>query len=315
MNRLKFIVFIIAFLSILPVYHSKALDINFETDDYELIVFDPAGNVESTIDISGLKTLYRSQKHSFKFEYPREWVHNLSQSQNVVIAIKNERKGTTCNIKVITHPELQSYSEKYFSQFDMAEVAKKTIEKIPGAIIEESGKTFIQNRLAHYIKYRNDYRHKDFVSTIDSIAYQLHSPKKLYTITCSGASASYISDLPVIDKIVQSFIIESEHISAQDKNLDVTKKYYTASIKEFLIQFILTWIIGLLPPVFIRSLLYRKPMNKWVALLIVVFHYIFNIIFFVEFLGSQSKKHFALFLIAVVSYWILRFGYKSKKPI
>lgn len=68
---------------------------------------------------------------------------------------------------------------------------------------------------------------------------------------------------------------------------------------------ILTWGIGLTPPLLIRFLLLRQPMEKKYALGIVGLFWFFNLLLFTA-LGSKSKTHFALILVALVSYSILR---------
>jgi hypothetical protein len=75
---------------------------------------------------------------------------------------------------------------------------------------------------------------------------------------------------------------------------------------------VLTWGIGLTPPVLIRYAILRRPMNKWPAIGICAFFWFFNVILFTA-LGSKSKTHFALTLVAFVSYWILRKAGKVKE--
>jgi len=70
------------------------------------------------------------------------------------------------------------------------------------------------------------------------------------------------------------------------------------------ISIFLTWGIGLVPPLLIRYAILKKSMNKWSAIGTCVFFYFFNIIFFIA-IGSKSKSHFALTLVAYVSYRIL----------
>jgi|SaaInlStandDraft_4_1057021.scaffolds.fasta_scaffold78335_2 hypothetical protein len=71
------------------------------------------------------------------------------------------------------------------------------------------------------------------------------------------------------------------------------------------LSFLITWSIGLLPPVLIRYAIIRRPLSKWVAIAVCAVFWFANIIIFTA-LGSQSKTHAALYLIAFVSYWILR---------
>lgn len=79
----------------------------------------------------------------------------------------------------------------------------------------------------------------------------------------------------------------------------------------FVISFILTWTIGLAPPLFIRFILIKRPLSKFVSILIAVLFYFLNLLLFIS-MGSQSKTHTALFIIAIVSYYILQ---KDKKHL
>lgn len=70
-------------------------------------------------------------------------------------------------------------------------------------------------------------------------------------------------------------------------------------------SFVFTWGIGLAPPLVIRYVLHKRPLEIWPAIGVCAFFWFFNIVLFSA-LGSRSKTHGALALIAFVSYWILR---------
>jgi Ca2+/Na+ antiporter len=72
-----------------------------------------------------------------------------------------------------------------------------------------------------------------------------------------------------------------------------------------IISFILTWVIGLSVPVLIRYVFLRRPINKFPAIVIVVILYFIQLFIWIG-LGSTNKSHAVLFLIAYVSYQILR---------
>lgn len=74
-----------------------------------------------------------------------------------------------------------------------------------------------------------------------------------------------------------------------------------------MLSIVITWTIGLVPPLVIRYGIARRPIGKWPAIGIATAFWFFNLILFVA-LGSKSKTHFALYLIAWVSYLILRRG-------
>lgn len=67
---------------------------------------------------------------------------------------------------------------------------------------------------------------------------------------------------------------------------------------------ILTWGWGLAVPLILRYAVLKRPLDKVIALFIAAGLWLLNIFIFTA-LGSQSKTHVALFLVAAVSYWIL----------
>lgn len=72
-----------------------------------------------------------------------------------------------------------------------------------------------------------------------------------------------------------------------------------------LLSFFLTWGIGLAPPLLIRFVFLRRSIVKAWAIGGAALFLVLNIVIF-EILGSQSKTHAALILVAIVSYLILR---------
>ena len=79
-----------------------------------------------------------------------------------------------------------------------------------------------------------------------------------------------------------------------------------------IMSFVVTWSIGLLPPVLIRCVFLKRPIAKWPSIGICALFWIVNIFLF-TLMGSQSKTHIVLTLIAFVSYWILRRETDAKK--
>lgn len=82
------------------------------------------------------------------------------------------------------------------------------------------------------------------------------------------------------------------------------------SFGNLLFSFLLTWVIGLIPPLLIRYALLRRPLSKGVSIGLCVVFWVANVIVFVA-LGSKSKTHGALTLVAFVSYWIYTSGEKT----
>lgn len=77
-----------------------------------------------------------------------------------------------------------------------------------------------------------------------------------------------------------------------------------------IVSALFTWGIGLAPPLLIRFLFVRRPIGKGWAIGTAAIFWFINIILFTA-LGSTSKTHTALFLVAWASYAILRKGHKK----
>lgn len=69
----------------------------------------------------------------------------------------------------------------------------------------------------------------------------------------------------------------------------------------------LTWSLGLLLPILTRYLFLKRPLSNWHAIGLSALFWMGNLVLF-TLLGSQSKRHSALMVIAFVSYLILSSG-------
>jgi hypothetical protein len=76
-------------------------------------------------------------------------------------------------------------------------------------------------------------------------------------------------------------------------------------------SFLLTWGVGLFIPLLLRFAILRRPIGKTSAIVTISVLWVIDLIIFIE-LGSKSKSHFALLLVAYVSYHVLQLE-KSKK--
>ena len=68
---------------------------------------------------------------------------------------------------------------------------------------------------------------------------------------------------------------------------DIYGEYWWLTL---IISGILTWGIGLTPPILIRFVFLRKPLSKGWAIGIVIFLWFINFVLFTA-LGSESKTH------------------------
>jgi lipoprotein-releasing system permease protein len=74
----------------------------------------------------------------------------------------------------------------------------------------------------------------------------------------------------------------------------------------FVFDVFVTWVLGLCIPLVVQAIL-RRPLRKVWALVLTGILWLLNYNIF-TFLGSQSRTHAALFLVAATTYWILYSG-------
>lgn len=117
----------------------------------------------------------------------------------------------------------------------------------------------------------------------------------------------------LIQKSIDSFRI-TPYISEKGTELtsnDIMSMRYGDNWGLFLIiSFIITWTIGLVPPLLLRFAIIRKSISKKLSIFLVILLWFINVNIFTA-LGSQSKTHGALILVAITSYYILRKGSKA----
>lgn len=80
----------------------------------------------------------------------------------------------------------------------------------------------------------------------------------------------------------------------------------------FLLSAVLTWGIGLAPPLLLRFAILKRPISKKVSITLVVLFWFLNVLIFTA-LGSTSKTHSVLFFVAWASFAILRKGSQKQK--
>lgn len=144
---------------------------------------------------------------------------------------------------------------------------------------------------------------------------------KSFTVTVSYHEAASFLLKPITDRIINSLSLEgvkkvsgSEVVSKNGTSQggSVMADLYGEQWGLVLfLSFLFTLGVGLAPPLLIRFAIMRRPIGKSWAVGVVALFWVFNIVLFTA-LGSQSKSHGALALIAFASYAILRKGAKKQ---
>lgn len=140
--------------------------------------------------------------------------------------------------------------------------------------------------------------------------------EKSFTLTISYHEAASFLLRPITDRIINSLNLEGMKVSgtkpaSKSDNPQTISAMADIYGKQWglvlFLSFLVTWGIGLAPPLLIRFVFMHRPIRKGSAIGVVAFFWLFNIVLFAA-LGSQSKSHGALALVAFVSYAILRKG-------
>jgi hypothetical protein len=126
------------------------------------------------------------------------------------------------------------------------------------------------------------------------------------TVTISYLDSMAMILQPITDKIIASLTLSA----LPGSSYTMSDLYAGQWGLVLLLSAIATWGLGLAPPLLVRFALVRHPIGKGWAVCLVGLFWMLNIILFTA-LGSQSKSHGALALVALVSYAILRKGSKK----
>jgi hypothetical protein len=133
------------------------------------------------------------------------------------------------------------------------------------------------------------------------------------TVTVSHLSSVAMMLQPIIDRIIASLrltgigpptSVKSEVSSA------MSALYGEHWPMALLVSALITWGVGLAPPLLIRFVFVRRAIGKGWSIGLVGLFWMFNVALFAA-LGSQSKSHGPLALVALASYGILRKGSKK----
>ncbi len=260
------------------------------------------GAVAQGVDSDDWQT-FRSEEYKFRFIYPEDWASKQGRGPNVEALISNNKKeNANCNVVVRTDEALSLMDSRVFKDMSQKDIEEMTPE---GSIFIKGGNTYIDNKDAVYMYVSTKYKTLDIQINFKQIMVYTIVNHNMYVISC-GSSVDYFEKFePILKRIISTFVFEfyNKEYKIEDalEENDATENFWLV----LFLSFLLTWVIGLTPPLVTRYLLLKKPMAKKWAIVFCTIFVILNLILFIV-MGSNSKTHAVLALIAYISYKILR---------
>lgn len=268
--------------------------------------------VESVLDLSGIN------QQTSEFPFAANYYDN---------------RGTTIGILNIRY-----YPELGASQIDAVGATKSDVQELDivlkenilnGAkaldlsIISWSGtvKTEINGITAFVTEYSRASRRVSGDFQVKLV--RVPAGNRSFTLTVSYLNSESRVMRPIIDRIISTVKVkEVGTFPNSTLHAQVTEKAGSQTVMTqiygehwglvLLLSALITWGVGLTPPILIRLVFMRRPISKEWAIGVVALLWIFNLLLFTA-LESQSKSHGALALVAFASYAILRKGSKNLK--
>ncbi|MCJ7776843.1 MAG: hypothetical protein MUP16_00785 [Sedimentisphaerales bacterium] len=281
--------------------------------------------------LGGQKTKYSTEGHpkakgiNISIEYPTNWQRSEGERPNIVQVFTAGASGGFVPSCLILIKEQPSFL-KLFSSEDISE-AMFTQETLKEMIPE--GATFIKGEQTKYdgqpgawMVYMTHSERAGLRAEIYILQHMFLYSGKLIVLDCSvgglaGSGATVENEfaryLPLFQLLGNSIVIHDKWAKPTNEGGDsimenVCGEYWWITL---IVSAILTWGVGLTPPLLIRFAFLRRPISKGWAIGTAAIFWFINIIIFTA-LGSTSKTHGALFFVAWASYAILRKGAKKK---
>lgn len=271
-----------------------------------------------------LKGHPKAQDLNISLKFPKSWKAEEAERPHIVQKFTGPiANGTSpsCMVMVLTPSREQSTSFRD----DIADEALTESLKamIPdGATFIDGGQTKLDGEPSKWLKFSYAAERAGVRVRMYSLQFLMMWREKMLAIQCGVGgiaegevlSDAFTSYLPVFQMIGNSIVIHDKWSVNPSPPLDslMQDRFGEYWLLTIVVSLILTWGIGLVPPLLIRFVIVRRPVSKWLAAMIVGVLLFVNIVVFTA-LGSQSRTHGALVLVAFVSYVILHRGHKRQR--
>lgn len=302
----------------------------------------------------GARSSYKTDDHpkarrlKMKFDYPSGWTAKEGERPNIVQRFVEPLTAGITRMCMITvkefPPEVQAASSEpgMLDEVFLPENLRQMVP--PGATVLDAQSTKYDGQPGGWLSYSIYAEAANMKLYSVSLNQTFSFQGKMAGLLCSvgGAAAesakvdrAFQASIPLFQQMGASIVLPDKWnapvalpahegpsgtsaSAAVGAALGVPGAGLGSLVAIIIFSLLLTWTIGLVPPLLIRYKLLKVPMSRGKAIATVVFFWFFNLILFTV-LGSKSRTHGALLLIAYASYLILRregplFGKKSQAP-
>jgi hypothetical protein len=281
--------------------------------------------------LNGQKTKYSTEGHpkakgiNISIEYPSHWQRSEGEGPNVVQQFTH---GTSnifiqCILLIKDQPSFM----KLFSSEDISDAmfTQETLKEIvpEGATFLKGENTKYDGQPGAWTIYMTQSERAGLRAESYILQHMFLYSGKLILVVCgvsglanSGAQVEqeFTRYLPLFQLIGNSIVIQDKWKKTSETTDILLEHYGEYWIITLIISAILTWGIGLTPPLLIRFAFLRRPISKgWAIGTVILFGFINFVIFSANAAARGGRIGGAFVLIAFASYAILRKGAKKQK--
>ncbi len=274
-----------------------------------------------------IRTHPKAHGLDISIEYPESWSAEEGIRPHIVQKFTGSVRGGIFPMCMVMVQKLPAFAGILMQGEVAREVFSENLHELlpPGATFIDGSQTKIDGEPGAWTKYYYETERAGMKCGMYTLKYILFYEKKMFVLQCIvGGNVNdpeilkdaFNTYLPLFQLVGNSIVIhdkwENPNVQGGDTSSVMSDLFGDYWIITLIFSAILTWGIGLAPPLLIRFAFLRRPLPKRWAIGTVVLFWFINIVIFTA-LGSTSKTHGALFLVALASYAILRKGAKKQR--
>lgn len=283
--------------------------------------------------INGERTKYFTKDHpkakgiNISVEYPSSWTPAEGERPNIVQKFSGDSSDGITRMFLIIIKD----TPKFLSLLPADEMAKEAFSDEALHEMVPPGGSFINGEMTKYdgqtgawMIYSITSERAGMTMKMYTLQHMFFYKGKMVAVQCMVGGLEQMKDglygefnkyLLLFQQIGNNIVIHDKWQGSGTRQDSSPMELLYGSLwwVTIIVSFLLTWGLGLIPPIIIRYAIVRRPLTKKWAIGVVAILWMFNIALFTA-LGSESKTHAALFLVAWVSYIILKKEKKEKTP-